>query len=287
MKSIATINFKGGVGKTTVSWLLARYVAEKMNKKVLVVDIDAQMSLTLALQLEEDKGTLNKNYEQWRNQHKDNQKTLLTCIESYEKVKGELHNFSIHNLIYKLSENLHFLPSSADLYWLDFDITDREKVKSFIRAFLDKLEHLPNIKYDYVFFDCPPNFNALTYSVLSSANLVLVPINPNVLAAKGINQLIEGLMKRLTPWKEQKIAVLMNKAKTVSDKYLTSESKMYLNDVKRVKTTFERKGIKFEVFDSYIPERVDIRSAIHNPIFPQEYEEYVGNLWQKINSLVA
>ena len=166
----------------------------------------------------------------------------------------------------------------------DFDITDREKVKDFIKAFLDKLEHLPNIKYDYVFFDCPPNFNALTYSVLSSAALVLVPINPNVLAARGINQLIEGLTMRLKPWKEPKIAVLMNKAKTISDKYLTSESKMYLNEVKRVKTTFGQKGIVFEVFDSYIPARVDIRSAIHNPTFPLEYEEYFNNLWQKINS---
>ena len=61
MKSIATINFKGGVGKTTASCWPARYVAEKMNKRVLIVDIDAQMSLTLALQLDEDKGTLNKN----------------------------------------------------------------------------------------------------------------------------------------------------------------------------------------------------------------------------------
>jgi chromosome partitioning protein len=287
MKSIATINFKGGVGKTTVSWLLARFIAEKMNKRVLVVDIDAQMSLTLAMQLEEEKGTWNKDYEQWNQQHKNNQKTLLTCIESYEKDKGEIHNFSINSLIYKTSENLHFLPSSVDLYWLDFDITDKDKVKSFIKAFLDKLEHSPNIKYDYVFFDCPPNFNALTYSVLSSANLILIPINPDVLAAKGINHLIEGLTHRLIPWTHPKIAVLMNKAKTVSDKYLTSESKMYLNEVKRVKSTFEQKGIRFEVFDSYIPARVDIRSAIHNPTFPQEYEEYFNNLWQKINSLLA
>ncbi len=52
MKSIATVNFKGGVGKTTITWLLAKYVAEKMGKKVLVVDTDAQMSLTLAVQLQ-------------------------------------------------------------------------------------------------------------------------------------------------------------------------------------------------------------------------------------------
>jgi chromosome partitioning protein len=64
MKSLATVNFKGGVGKTTVSWILAKYAAEKMNKKVLVVDTDAQMSLTLAVQLQES-GLLIKEFENW------------------------------------------------------------------------------------------------------------------------------------------------------------------------------------------------------------------------------
>ncbi|MBW1973114.1 MAG: ParA family protein, partial [Deltaproteobacteria bacterium] len=53
MKSIATVNFKGGVGKTTITWVLAKYAAEKKGKRVLVVDTDAQMSLTLAVQLQE------------------------------------------------------------------------------------------------------------------------------------------------------------------------------------------------------------------------------------------
>lgn len=56
MKAIATVNFKGGVGKTTITWLLAKYAAGR-GKRVLVVDTDAQMSLTLAVQLQEDRGT--------------------------------------------------------------------------------------------------------------------------------------------------------------------------------------------------------------------------------------
>ena len=42
MKAIATVNFKGGVGKTTITRLLAKYASEKMNKKILVMDTDAQ-----------------------------------------------------------------------------------------------------------------------------------------------------------------------------------------------------------------------------------------------------
>lgn len=84
MKSIATVNFKGGVGKTTVSWILAKYAAEKKDKKVLVVDTDAQMSLTLAVQLEES-GLLVRDFEEWYDTtHKDKGKTLLNGLEKYD-----------------------------------------------------------------------------------------------------------------------------------------------------------------------------------------------------------
>jgi chromosome partitioning protein len=84
MKSIATVNFKGGVGKTTVSWILAKYAAEKRNKKVLVMDTDAQMSLTLAVQLQES-GSLVSDFETWyESTHKRTGKTLLTALEKYD-----------------------------------------------------------------------------------------------------------------------------------------------------------------------------------------------------------
>ena len=64
MKVIANINFKGGVGKTTITWLLAKIAAEK-GKKVLVVDGDAQMSLTIALSIDEGSGTYVPGFGDW------------------------------------------------------------------------------------------------------------------------------------------------------------------------------------------------------------------------------
>jgi len=55
-KLIATINFKGGVGKTTVTWCMADTLALFPNQKVLMFDLDAQMSLTQAIALNEDSG---------------------------------------------------------------------------------------------------------------------------------------------------------------------------------------------------------------------------------------
>jgi chromosome partitioning protein len=64
MKGVATVNFKGGVGKTTITWLLAKYGAECKGRRVLVVDTDAHMSLTLAVQFQES-GILYSEFENW------------------------------------------------------------------------------------------------------------------------------------------------------------------------------------------------------------------------------
>jgi chromosome partitioning protein len=98
MKTITTINFKGGSGKTTVTWLLVKYLAKKLKKNVLIVDTDPQMSLTLAVQLEEDKGILNEKFGKWFYEHKNNQKTLMNLVENFEKNKSEQFNFTVNNI---------------------------------------------------------------------------------------------------------------------------------------------------------------------------------------------
>lgn len=55
MKKIAVVNFKGGVGKTTIAWLLAKYASESAGKQILIADTDAQMSLTLSVQIQESR----------------------------------------------------------------------------------------------------------------------------------------------------------------------------------------------------------------------------------------
>lgn len=51
MKVISIINFKGGVGKTAMTWLLSRYAEIYARKKVLDIDVDAQMSLSTETQM--------------------------------------------------------------------------------------------------------------------------------------------------------------------------------------------------------------------------------------------
>ena len=280
MKGIASVNFKGGVGKTTIIWLLAKYAAEKKAKKVLVVDTDAQMSLTIAVTLQES-GAMHGDFEKWYIQHKDN-KSILNALEKYDSMKGGYFDFPINSsFIYQMSSNLHFIPSVVDLYWLELEVFERDKVKNFIRALLGKIEHSKNFNYDYVFFDCPPNFTALSYSVLSCSSLLLVPVNPDVFAPRGVELMVDGLRYRIEPWPEPKIGVFMNKAKLYREN-LTRETEMYWMESKNVCKNKQQEGIVIEAWDSYIPDRVSIKRAIPGRRFPSEFEDYFEGLWNNI-----
>lgn len=286
MKSIATINFKGGVGKTTVTWLLAKYVAKIKRKKVLVVDTDAQMSLTLAIQLQET-GKMIGDFEKWYDDsHIKNKKTLLAALEEYDSLKGGHFDFPINSsFIYQMSENLHFVPSVVDLYWLELEVFDKEKVKHFVRALLGKMEHTKNYNYDYVFFDCPPNFTALSYSVLSCSSLILIPVNPDVFASRGIGLMVDGLRFRIEPWPNPKLAVFMNKAKERVGQ-MTRETLGYLREANFACDVIRKSGVNIDSWDSFIPDRVSIKRAIPGQYFPNEFEHYFSNLWDNIENIL-
>jgi len=61
-RTIATINFKGGVGKTTVTWCPGDVLSSLSNERVLMFDLDAQMSLTQAIALNEATGNLEDKF---------------------------------------------------------------------------------------------------------------------------------------------------------------------------------------------------------------------------------
>lgn len=213
MKTIATINFKGGVGKTTATWSLGYVASKSPSRKTLLFDLDAQMSLTQAIALNEN-GNPFKNFTDWYDRSTQRQKTIFNALEEFTSTNNNF-NFGInYDFIYKITESYHFIPSVEDLYWTELDVFDKEKVKFFIQRLLEKIQNSKNVaNYDYVMFDCPPSFSLLSYSVLSCCNLVLIPINPDFFAAKGLALLLNSLRMRIEPFPVPKIGVFMNKAK--------------------------------------------------------------------------
>ena len=217
-KTIATINFKGGVGKTTMTWCLGDVVSALSDAKVLLFDLDAQMSLTQAIALNEDGYSLEPRFQKWYEASIEKKKTIFDALDRYA-TPGQHFDFPVgFDFVYQLTDDLHFVPSVEDLYWMELEVFDREIVKDFIRRLLGKLANSPKLPtYDYVLFDCPPSFTLLSYSVLSCCDLILIPVNPDYFASKGTNLILNSLKMRIEPFPLPRIGVFMNKQRHGAD----------------------------------------------------------------------
>jgi len=286
MKTIATINFKGGVGKTTVTWCLADILANYgYNSKVLVFDLDAQMSLTQAIALNESTGALNPGFGKWYEKAKQNKKTIFDALDRFTTPNSSgVFDFGIgYDFIYQVTPNLHFVPSVEDLYWMELEVFDRSSVKEFIRRILAKIEHTKGLaKYDYILFDCPPSFTLLSYSVLSVCDLVIIPVNPDFFASYGVRLLIDSLRMRIEPFPVPKIGVFMNKAKTYGKRF-TQETEFYWNEVVNGSNFAARQNsLRVKAFETRIPERVAIKRAITANGVPTDLVSPFKDLWTEI-----
>ena len=288
MKTIATINFKGGVGKTTVTWCLGDVLSSYSNYNVLLFDLDAQASLTQSIEF----GQRELEFTEWK------AKSLIkgkTTYAAFQEFLGNQKAFGFQpddDFIYKIGEKYHFVPASADLYWVGLDTIDPEKGRVFVRRLLEKIaNHAGFPDYDYVIFDCPPSFTPLSYSVLTCCDLVLVPINPDFFASKGIDLLAEGLSSKIGPHPFPDIAVFGNRVWGRKDPPIYKfepfyESLRYMHQAKQSCDEAHQKGINIRFLDAYVPDYVAIKRAIINRKTPKEFVEFFERLWAEVEVIL-
>jgi len=286
-KTIATINFKGGVGKTTITWGLGDILSTFSDRQVLMFDLDAQMSLTQAITLNED-GSIVGPFRSWYENSKGKNRTIFDALDAYTK-PGKYFDFPIsYETIYPITDRFHFVPSVEDLYWLELDVFDRENVKDFIRRVLGKIANSTKLpQYDYILFDCPPSFTLLSYSVLSCCDLILIPVNPDFFASQGVRLILSTLRMRIEPFPLPKIAIFMNRAKTKGllpsgKPKVTNETALYMQDVERVcSEVARREGIDARFLKSFVRERVGLKRAITGGGVPPELVDDFRNIWRE------
>ncbi len=168
----AVANHKGGVGKTTTSINVAAGLVER-NKRVLLIDLDPQANLSMSL------GVFYKpENPDWR--------------DIYNAFKDR-SNLPIVNI----KKNLDLVPSSNNLLKIEAE-TNAELAKE--RILLDLLAGVSG--YDYCIMDCPPSLGMVTINALVACNEVLIPMEAEYLAYKGINSLtmiLEQVKKYFNP----------------------------------------------------------------------------------------
>ncbi len=172
MRSIAVLNQKGGVGKTTTVANVSAALAQK-GKKVVVMDLDPQAHLTIHLGVDaENQGS--GSYE------------VLTQSADFEK-----------NLI-KVRENIWIMAANIDLVGAESELVSIVGRETVLREAVDPVRQ----KYDYLIIDCPPSLGLLTLNALAAVNEILIPVQPHFLALQGFGKLLQTVSlvnKRINP----------------------------------------------------------------------------------------
>ena len=173
-KVIAIANQKGGVGKTTTTVNLGIGLANE-GKKVLLIDCDAQGSLTESLGYQNPDGidvTLSNLMGKAMNE------------QPIGKDEGILH----HN------EGVDLVPANIELSGMETALVNVMSRERALKSYIDQVKD----NYDYVLIDCTPSLGMLTINSLAAADEVIIPVQAHYLPAKGLEQLLTtvGRVKR-------------------------------------------------------------------------------------------
>ena len=285
MKTVATINFKGGVGKITVTWCLGDVLSTFGNSNVLLFDLDAQMSLTQAVALDAD-GSSSGKFDKWYEKSISNKRNIFSVLRRH--LEDDLTKFEPDNgFVYRLKKNYHFVPSTEQLYWLELETPDTGKGKFFVKNLLGRIQNSGSLpEYDYVLFDCPPSFTLLSYSVLTCCDLILIPFNPDFFAARGIGLLIAGLRHRIQPHPIPRLGVFANRARTWGGQP-TKLARAWINDVEEAcRHASDQNNLDVRFMDTWIPDRTSLRDAITNRMTPNELVHEFRSLWSEAESML-
>ncbi len=163
MRSIAVMNQKGGVGKTTTVVNVSAALAEA-GHRVCLVDLDPQAHATLHLGVEP---------------HPDDPSIYDVLIRKTP----------VAEVRRQVSENLWLIGSSLDLAASEIELAGMVGRETILR---DRLAE-DSTPFDFMLIDCPPSLGILTLNALTAVREVFIPLQPHFLALHGLSRLLETI----------------------------------------------------------------------------------------------
>ena len=223
-RTMALINNKGGVGKTT-SCLNIGVALSMANKKVLLVDIDPQGNLSDAF--------ININQVQY---------TIKDLLE------GNVTDIN-QVLQRQVKPNIDLLPSNNLLNGTEEKLLNKMSRETILKRLLEPIKS----NYDYVLIDYPPSLNLLVLNSLTASDEAIIPIATEYHALTGTNTILQTI---------QQVKTLLNSNLRLSGVFITKYDERTNND-REIKDAIQN-NFKQLCYKSIIRTNVRIKDATNN-----------------------
>lgn len=173
-KVIASVNQKGGVGKTTVTMNLGIGLA-RAGKKVLLIDFDPQGSLTSCLGFDAP-----------------DEMSVTVAQVLMDTINDEWHGAGYG--ILKHEEEVFLMPGNITLSGLEVTLVNVMCRELVLKKYIEQLRPL----YDYILIDCMASLGTLTINALAAADSVIIPLLAEQPSVLGLQQLLKtiGMVRR-------------------------------------------------------------------------------------------
>ena len=168
-KVISIVNQKGGCSKTTSAVNIGIGLANA-GKKVVLIDADAQGSLTASLGF----------------QKPDELRVTLATIMAKTINEEEI---DLSNVILHHEEGVDLIPGNIELSGLEVQLSNVLSRELILKEFVDSLRD----SYNYILIDCAPSLGMMTINALVAADEVIIPVQAAYLPVKGLQQLMKTI----------------------------------------------------------------------------------------------
>jgi len=210
MRTIALMNQKGGVGKTTTTVNLGAALAE-MGKTVCLIDLDPQAHLTINYGVEPAG---------------DNASLYDVLVEEMPIIEA----------VQQVGERISLVPSSIDLAAAEIELVSVLGRETILKKRIETARTSGLLDHDILLLDCPPSLGLLTLNALAVADEVIVPMQPQFLPLQGMAKLLETVQlvnKRMNPrLKVSGIVLTMFDAQTKLSGEVVNELNQFIEQAK-------------------------------------------------------
>lgn len=182
-RKISFINYKGGVGKTSLVVNTAAALA-KLGKRVLLCDFDTQSNASIWL----------LKLDRWNKINAATHGSVYSIFTNGAQLRDLIHQDVVEGRAgEKLLPGLDLVPTTFNLVDLESEFDGDPKRPPYL-VFYEQLAAI-EANYDFILFDCPPNILRASQCGVFSSNEIYVPANPDALSLIGFTLLVEKLQK--------------------------------------------------------------------------------------------